>query len=448
MWRRRRSGCGRPSWPPASFWCRSAWTSAWRPPSPSTRPTRWPTPPGTPPAPTPSSSPAPSSAACATSARCCSRRRAASRTCRTPAPSSWAWSRTSLSPDGGGAHSGLRQAGSVAVELGAAEAAALEIVADRVRRQLGLGGQRLLAPVLGAAGRAVAQLPGAVVVPPAALVVGGAVEDLEAHLRVLQADADQLHEVLGADPDRQAALVDGPVADVADPEAQHAQAVLLGVEGAERLAERLAHAVARVGPHRDVGADAVMARVEPHRVVGGSEHHPLDALAARRLEQVVAADDVGLQDRLPRAFHRVAAQVDDAVDAVDDALHLLDAGEVGGNERLVVGEVGGLPDVAQAKVGVDGLQEPAQARADVARGAGEQDARHVSLLASCVVRPVYGRGSAGLQLTLGQPAVALQAAREVHAHGAAGAGGVTGADRRVDAAVLLLDARQVLALRL
>src|SRR5581483_5418186 len=81
------------------------------------------------------------------------------------------WSRTSPSPDGRGAHSGLRQAGSVAVELGAAEAAALEIVADRVRRQLGLGGQRLVAPVLGAAGRAVAQLPGAVVVPPAALVV-------------------------------------------------------------------------------------------------------------------------------------------------------------------------------------------------------------------------------------------------------------------------------------
>ena len=35
-----------------------------------------------------------------------------------------------------------------------------------------------------------------------------------------------------------------------------------------------------------------------------------------------------------------AAQVDDPVDAVDDLLDLVDAGEVGGDERLVGAQIG------------------------------------------------------------------------------------------------------------
>ena len=36
----------------------------------------------------------------------------------------------------------------------------------------------------------------------------------------------------------------------------------------------------------------------------------------------------------------IAAQVNDAVDAVDDLLDLVDAGEIGGHECLVVPEIG------------------------------------------------------------------------------------------------------------
>src|SRR5205085_8458788 len=150
----------------------------------------------------------------------------------------------------------------VAVELLAAEGAALEEIADRVGLQLGLLGQRVLQIVLGAACRPVAVVVSPVVVPPGALVPGGAVEDLEAQVRVLEADADQLDEVFRLHPDRQPALVERLVAEVADPQAQYAQPVLVGVERAQRLAEGLADAIAGVWPHGDIDADVVVARVE------------------------------------------------------------------------------------------------------------------------------------------------------------------------------------------
>ena len=78
--------------------------------------------------------------------------------------------------------------------------------------------------------------------------------------------------------------------------------MLVGIERADRLAEHLADAVAAVRARGDVGADPVMARIEADRVVGRGEHHALDALFARGLEQIVAADDVGLQDLCPRGL--------------------------------------------------------------------------------------------------------------------------------------------------
>src|SRR6476620_9467886 len=102
----------------------------------------------------------------------------------------------------------LPDARHVAVEFGAAESAALEEVADRIGRRLGLRGHRLFLVVLGDAGRAIAIVVGAAVVPPRPLVERGAVEDLEAQVRILKSDADQLHEVLGADPDGEPAPID------------------------------------------------------------------------------------------------------------------------------------------------------------------------------------------------------------------------------------------------
>jgi hypothetical protein len=54
----------------------------------------------------------------------------------------------------------------VAIELHAAERTALVEIADRVRRQFGLLGHRMFAEILGPAGRSIAEIVGAVVVPP------------------------------------------------------------------------------------------------------------------------------------------------------------------------------------------------------------------------------------------------------------------------------------------
>jgi hypothetical protein len=69
-----------------------------------------------------------------------------------------------------------------------------------------------------------------------------------------------------------------------------------------------------------------MARIEAHRMVRRREHNTLDALPARRLEQIVAADDVGLQDIVPPPLDRKPAEMQDPVNAVADRLDLCEVG--------------------------------------------------------------------------------------------------------------------------
>src|SRR5262245_46547787 len=223
----------------------------------------------------------------------------------------------------------------VTAELQAAEAAALQPVPDRVRRQLGLGGKRLGAPALGFARGTITQAEGRLVVPPTPHIRGSAVDDLVTQIGMLEADADELHQVLGLDPDRQPPLVDRLVVDVADPDRQHPQAELVGIERAERLAERLAHGVARIRPQDRRGVEAAVARIEAEHMVGRSEDDARDAGLARRLEEIVGADDVGGQDLLPRALDRDAAEMNDSLHARDGALDGGRIREIGGDEVLV-----------------------------------------------------------------------------------------------------------------
>src|SRR6516164_1795882 len=116
----------------------------------------------------------------------------------------------------------------------------------------------MLAEVLGLAGRTVAQIIGAVIVPPGALVVGGAVEDLEMDGGMFKPDPAELNEVLGLEPDRQPAVIERLLAEIADAQASHLQPVFVGIERAGRLAKGLADAVAAVRAGGHVGADAVV----------------------------------------------------------------------------------------------------------------------------------------------------------------------------------------------
>ena len=124
--------------------------------------------------------------------------------------------------------------------------------------------------------------------------------------------------------------------------------VLVGIHRAERLAERLADAVTRIRTHRRLDAGAAAARIKTDRMVGGREDDALDAGFARGLEGVVAADDIGIEDRLPRTFDGKPAEMHDAVDTGDGLLHLRHIGEIGLHEFLIGAQIGRLPDVADA----------------------------------------------------------------------------------------------------
>ena len=119
----------------------------------------------------------------------------------------------------------------------------------------------------------------------------------------------------------------------------------MGIEAAEGLAENLGHAVAAVGPGVDAMVYGLVAVVEAHRVVAGREHHAANAVAPRRLEHLVGADDVRAQDDLPGSFHRKAAQVHDRVNALRHPQHVAQAGAVAPHEFLARGGVRDRPDV-------------------------------------------------------------------------------------------------------
>src|ERR1700730_2993757 len=125
------------------------------------------------------------------------------------------------------------QAFEVARELGRGEWPALHDVADRVGRPPTLGGEGRVAVVLGAPLRAISQAERSIVVPPAPLVVGSAVDHLVMQRRVLEPDAHQLYQIVGMEPDGEAAPVHRTVVDIADAEAQQAQPMLAGIAGAE-----------------------------------------------------------------------------------------------------------------------------------------------------------------------------------------------------------------------
>src|SRR5712691_8845531 len=276
-----------------------------------------------------------------------------------------------------------RRALDAVVEFVAAKGPALIPLADRIGRQLRVGGERRRAVLLGPALRSVAEAESRAVVPPAACIVGCAVEDFVADVRVLEADADELHEVLRCEPDRQPATVGGRIADIADANAGDAQPVLVRIERSDRLAERLAGAVAGIRAHRGVHANAALARIEADGMVRRREHDALDAVPARSLEQIVATDDVRLENGVPWPFDREAAEMHDAVDAGDGPLDACHVGEIGRHEAFVRCEVGGPCNVAQPDVGIDTFEQMAQPRADAARRASDQNRLHAALVCEC-----------------------------------------------------------------
>src|SRR5260370_30416190 len=88
------------------------------------------------------------------------------------------------------------------------------------------------------------------IVPPRPLVIGGAVEDLEMDVGMIEPDPAQLHQIFRLQPDRQPAMIERLVAEIADPDTSDPEPVLVGIERADRFATHLADAVAAVGAPR------------------------------------------------------------------------------------------------------------------------------------------------------------------------------------------------------
>src|SRR5271156_4557230 len=86
--------------------------------------------------------------------------------------------------------------------------------------------------------RFLAKPEGVRIVIPGALVVRDTVDDLVAHLRMFEADADELRDIARTDPDREAPAVDRMGSVIADANAEKPDAVLVGIKAGERLAER------------------------------------------------------------------------------------------------------------------------------------------------------------------------------------------------------------------
>src|SRR5258706_9160042 len=122
----------------------------------------------------------------------------------------------------------------VAVELHAAKRAALVEVADGIGLELGLLGKSVLAKILGSAGRAIAEVVGAVVIPPGALVIRCAVKNFEMDVGMIEPDPAQLHQVFWLEPDRKPAMIQRLVAEISDPDARDAEPVLVGIERTHR----------------------------------------------------------------------------------------------------------------------------------------------------------------------------------------------------------------------
>ena len=114
---------------------------------------------------------------------------------------------------------------------------------------------------------------------------------------------------------------------------------------------------------------------------------------ARRLIQVVGAQNIGLQNRAKRPFHRHAAQVNNGIDTLD---HLVDGsgiGQIGQHHLFAHGGLAKGLHVRQAQHRTVGLQALAQGLAQAARGTGQQQLfmnfdRHLIVI-SCILSPVF-----------------------------------------------------------
>jgi hypothetical protein len=116
----------------------------------------------------------------------------------------------------------------------------------------------------------------------------------------------------------------------------------------------------------------MLAAVEAYRVIAAGEHHPLHIRKPGRFEDIVGADDVRAEDRLPGPLDRIGAEMGDAVHALDGIGDGGRIGEVAGDRLFTLARVRDRLAVEQAQLVVGSQQRPQHARRH-AGSAGQQD---------------------------------------------------------------------------
>jgi len=199
---------------------------------------------------------------------------------------------------------------------------------------------------------------------------------------VIETDGDELHKVFGVQQYRHAAHVERRLADISDPQTRNADSVLHRIHCAQCLAERFGHAIARVGQHRHVLRNFFGARIETDHVIGRRKNNAPDAREPGCFEHVPAAHDVGRQNRLPRTFDGVAAEMDYAVGACNGCLRRGHVGKVGSNERQAM-RIFGRIQVRQDKPWIKRFQHRRNRAADTAGGSSKQYSAHSQFSLDC-----------------------------------------------------------------
>ena len=80
-------------------------------------------------------------------------------------------------------------------------------------------------------------------------------------------------------------------------------------------------------------------------MIAAREDDARHAARARRLEDVVGADDVCVEDGLPGRFARHPAEMHDGIDVSHERGDGAGVGEIGGDELLVRAEIGDRPAI-------------------------------------------------------------------------------------------------------
>src|SRR5580658_3986752 len=216
-------------------------------------------------------------------------------------------------------------------EVDAGEAATLVTPPDGVAR-VGAG-KDLRGVILGVLHRVIAEGLAGGRRPVAARVGGNAPGDEETD--VLRLDAAQVERqvIVEAEPGAEVARLGRPWDRAADPDAHALDAVLVPIEPREALAPHLAEPVEAVGPEIAVKTEMLANVVQADCVVRAGEHDAAHPVAPRTLVDLMQPDEVVFDDLRQRALDAGAGEVDQHVDAGEQAI------DIRGIAQIAVAEV-------------------------------------------------------------------------------------------------------------